>query len=246
MTPSAPRPPASVTLVLTATVDPRPVPKLVQTQAEARAAEYDIALQRWTRESRLFTKIVWWENSNHPLANKIAAKFASTVSTHVFTAEPFDSGLGKGYGEAQMLEQIAHAGIGSKYMLKCTGRLSVANIGSLLTTLDSAPDIVIRLTKDFAYADSRLFVVSSALLSDLTSNLASEVNDSRGLYLEHALARRVLRLAGDGARVRFWAAWPRFVGRSGSTGQRYDSVGSQLLWPAKALLYRIKRSGSFL
>jgi hypothetical protein len=123
-------------------------------------------------------------------------KFASTVSTHVFTAEPFDSGLGKGYGEAQMLEQIAHAGIGSKYMLKCTGRLSVANIGSLLTTLDSAPDIVIRLTKDFAYADSRLFVVSSALLSDLTSNLASEANDSRGLYLEHALARRVLRLAG--------------------------------------------------
>ncbi len=164
----------------------------------------------------------------------------------VFKAEMFDSRLGRGYGEALMLEQLARAGIGSKYVLKCTGRLGVANIGSLLTSLDSGPDIVIRLTKDFAYADSWLFVVSSELLSDLTSNLANEVNDSRGSYLEHALARRVLRLAGEGAHVRFWASWPRLVGRSGATGQRYDSVRSQLLWPAKSLLYRIKRLESFL
>jgi hypothetical protein len=246
MTPSAPRPPVSVTLVLTATVDPRPVPKLVQTQPAARAAEYATALRRWTRESSLFKKIIWWENSNHPLAHKIAAEFAPTVSAHVFRAEPFESRLGKGYGEALMLEQIAHVGIGSTYALKCTGRLSVVNIRSLLSILHSAPDIVIRLSQDLTYADSRLFVVSSKLLPELTADLEGEVNDDRGAYLEHALARRVLRLASEGAKIRFWATPPRFRGRSGSTGRSYDSLPARLGWPAEAVFYRIKRLGTFL
>jgi hypothetical protein len=76
--------------------------------------------------------------------------------------------------------------------------------------------------------------------------LKSEVNDTEGAYLEHALARRVLRLAADGAQVRFWATPPRFIGRSGSTGQRYDSAMSRLMWPSKAVLHRIKRLGRFL
>jgi hypothetical protein len=246
MTPPVPKSALDVSLVLTATVDPRPVPKLVDTQPDGRAIEYATALRRWTRYSSLFKEIMWWENSDHALAHKIAAEFAPTVSAHIIKAEAFDSRLGKGYGEALLLQQIASTGIGSKYALKCTGRLGVANIRSLLSTLDSRPDIVIRLTQDFTYADSRLFVISSKLLSNLTSNLESEVNDGRGAYLEHALARRVLRLAAEGAHVRSWTVLPRFVGRSGSTGQRYDSLGSRLLWPSKALLYRVKRLGTFL
>jgi hypothetical protein len=219
---------------------------LAQTRPEARAVEYETALRRWTRDPSLFKQIIWWENSDHPLAHKIAAEFAPTVSAHVFRAEPFESGLGKGYGEALMLEQIALAGIGSQYALKCTGRLSVANIKSLLSSVRSAPDVVVRLSQDLALADSRFFLVSSKLLPELTSDLKSEVNDERGAYLEHALARRVLRLAAEGARVRFWATSPRFRGESGSTGQRYDSLRSQLRWPAEDILYRIKRLGTFL
>lgn len=246
MTLSTPRLPATVTLVLTATVDPQPMPKLVSTEPQTRATEYETALRRWTGDSSIFERIIWWENSGHQLAHKIAAEFAPKISAHVVTEAPFESGLGKGYGEALMLEQIALAGIDSKYMLKCTGRLSVANIRSLLSSLDSEPDIVIRLTQDFTYVDSRLFVVSSKLLRTLTLGLKGEVNDNRGAYLEHALARRVLRLATEGAQIRFWSAWPRFRGRSGSTGQQYDSLGQRLLWPAEALLYRTKRLGRFL
>lgn len=238
--------PADVTLVLTATVNPRPVPALVQTRPEARAAEYEAALRRWTRHSSLFAGVIWWENSDHHLAHRIASEFAPAVAAHVFKAEPFDSRLGKGYGEALMLEQIAQGGIGSTYVLKCTGRLSVVNIRSLLSVLHSEPDIVIRLSQDFTYADSRLFVVSSKVMPELTADLKSEVNDDRGAYIEHALARRVLHLAAKGAKIRFWAAAPRFRGRSGSTGQAYDSFRSRLRWPAEAVLYRVKRLGTFL
>ena len=237
----------SVSLILTATVDPRPVPALVRTRPEDRADEYRAALQRWSRESRLFTRIMWWENSNHQLAHQIAAEFSSAVSANVFTAEQFDSRLGKGYGEALMLEQIAAEGIDSFYGLKCTGRLSVANIRSLLTaSLDSAPDIVIRLAQDFTHVDSRLFMVSSQLLREFTWNLGSEVNDDKGQYLEHAIARRVLQLAAKGARIGFWAGSPRYQGSSASTGLRYDSMASWLRWPVADLLYRIKRHGTFL
>src|SRR5437588_6980678 len=125
-------PAPSVTLIITATVDPRPVPALVLTRADRRADEYRDALRFWMRKSNLFHRIEWWENSNHKLARQIAADFAPLVHPNVFRAEPFDSHRGKGYGEALMLEKIASAVTGSDYVLKCTGRLSVANISSLL------------------------------------------------------------------------------------------------------------------
>jgi hypothetical protein len=232
--------------VLTATVDPLPVPKLVQTQPDGRAEEYRAALRQWTLESALFKEMMWWENSDHPLAHQIAAEFAPGVSAYVFREVAFDSGLGKGYGEALMLERVAHVGIESEYMLKCTGRLSVANLRSVLYTLHSAPDIAVRLSQDLTYVDSRFFLVRSTLLPELISELKSDVNDNRGKYLEHAIARRVLRLAAEGAKIGFWAAVPRFRGQSGSTGKRYDSLKSRVRWPAEALLYRIKRLGTFL
>lgn len=239
----------SVNLILTATVAPKTVPALVQVHVADRFHDYRQALKRWGRKATMFQRVHWWENSNHQLAHDLASEFSSAVVPHIFGPEDFDTRLGKGYGEALMLERIASDDIDADHYLKCTGRLTVSNISALISAFkrtNPPPDLVISLAQDLSYVDTRLFLVSSELMPKLVAGLKSEVDDSAGRYLEHAVARRVLLLASSGTRIGFWKDAPRFCGTSASTGQRYDSLAARLRWPAASLLYKLKRHGTFI
>ena len=236
------------TLLLTATVAPSGVvPKLYLNDPADRIADYRRALRFWSSRAELFRQVVWFENSGHLAAHQLAGEFTATVSARINPAPAYPEQLGKGYGEALILEQYSreHDDVAG-YVVKCTGRLCVPNIYSVIQGLDSKPDLIVRLSQQLTYVDSRLFAVSSKLLPELAKGLKDGVDDSRSMYLEHALARRVLGLIGQGASIGFWPVPPRFQGRSGSTGHTYDSMWQQLRWPAEWALYRLKRHGAFL
>jgi hypothetical protein len=173
-------------------------------------------------------------------------EFGHKFHISTFSANGDSYQRGKGYGEAAMLERVrTDLSLSSDYLVKCTGRLYVGNIERLLTVLRSAPDIVVRMTRDLSFADSRLFALRTSLTDRLLSGLKEGVHEMDGAYIEHALARRVLSLASEGARVAQWPAPPYYVGRSASTGQRYDSFGKALVWPLQVLFCRIGRISRF-
>jgi hypothetical protein len=215
-------------------------PKPARSDPRERLEDYLRALAWWTRRSDLFDRVLWLENSGHGLVEIVRERFGSGV--HVDSGSPgeYPPVRGKGYGEVLLLERAGDVLADfDGYVLKCTGRLFVRNVRSILNVSQKHPDLVLRMTRDLQWADSRLFLVRSRHLKTLLGGLKGRVDDSHGLYLEQALATEALRMAGMGARISSWPAPPFCVGHSGTTGQRYDPLWKYATWPARLAMQRM-------
>jgi GNAT superfamily N-acetyltransferase len=219
-------------LVLTATIEPRHQSYVVIADPYERYLHYQRAVRRWVARHDLFSDIVFCESSGHPLCQRLEGEFGDRVRVVALTDLPdYPAHLGKGYGEALILERLAaSAGITAPHVVKCTGRLYVRNARQLLAGLDEGVDMLVRLRRDLRFADSRFFVCRTALLTDLAADLTALIDDSAHVYMEHALARCALRYRGGGARIESFPVPPLLAGRSASTNRRYDSLSALGQW----------------
>lgn len=231
----------TVALVLTATIAPQSVPLAASYKPEERLSEYQTALRRWIKVSDRFDRILWVENSGDPSVAQVVTEFREAVVIDSFRGNELSAVHGKGYGEAVILEHVAESidtHTNAEYIVKCTGRLFVRNIAQLIRCLDSRPDLVVKPTRDLRYADSRLFAVRRVALGSLLDGFKESVSDPEGVFFEHVLARQALRFAEQGKRVTTWPAPILYTGKSASTGRRYDSMASRLMWPVRLVLHR--------
>ncbi|MGE5481386.1 MAG: hypothetical protein ACM3VX_00565 [Bacteroidota bacterium] len=212
-----------VALVLTATIDPGGMRFVSRRTPEVRFMDYVRSLRKWVRTASLFQSILWIENSGHRLAEAIKNEFGNVVQVVSFAGNNYSRDLGKGYGEALILEKAGSVlrSVGdAEYVLKCTGRLYYKNANDLVAVLRQGPDMVVRLSRDLAFADSRVFAIRLNLLETLMEGFKTEVNDCAGTFFEHVLARHVLSLAARGYRVHPFPSPPLLEGWSGSSGER--------------------------
>lgn len=236
----------TIALLLTATLNPGRTPSVKVSSPEERLRDYRLAARRWLRKAHLFAERILLENSAHSSMASLRDEFGDEFTIISFTGNDGADQRGKGYGEAAMLERLStEVSVKSDYLLKGTGRLYVRNIETLLRGLRAGPDIVVRVSRDLSFADSRLFAVRASLTEELFAGLQEGVDEAEGIYLEHALARRVMKLASEGVRIASWPGPPYYVGRSASTGERYDSIAKTLRWPLQVLSYRIGRLSQF-
>jgi hypothetical protein len=226
-------------ILLTASVDPMGRPGLTRVNPEARLADYEQALAAWIEAARdVAADVVFCENSGWPLDSleRLAAARAApgAVTFLQFRGNDYAPELGKGFGEALIVDHFVDTSFRDDHrhdlVVKCTGRLFVSNIRAIVSGIAPDTDLACALDGALTWADSRLVIGRQAPFARYLSGLRSEIDESRGAYLEHALMRRVARAIGDGCRWRPFPELPRYVGRSATTGRRLDSPRERARW----------------
>jgi len=211
-----------VILLLTATVDPPAIVHLRRTDPEQRESDYINALIRWTKTTTC--PMVFCENSGWDCGRiSDALRFVRPGRVDFLSCDVQATPLtrGKGYGELQIIRQALERCEQlrcSRTILKVTGRYFVRNGREIIEALARPDDVMVHadLRDNGAWAESRLFAFGPSFVTAYLSSFQGSIDDSRGRYLEHALARAVHRAMADGHR---WAPLPRrpvFHGTSGT------------------------------
>jgi hypothetical protein len=218
-------------LVLTVTVDPTVAPSVSRADPNVRLADYQQSLRYWADQAeRAGWHIALIENSGWPMSDLLKAvpsvtRRAAEIHEISYVESEEQTRRGKGVGEALMLarlRELLDAEPSYSMVAKVTGRLVVRRARRIFTapTAD-VPWIRCRLKASLVMADSRLLLCSSGYWSKHLCDMAPDVREDEGVFLEHVLAKRILAAASDGDRWYGFDRPARIVGVSGSTGAVY-------------------------
>lgn len=220
-----------VLLLLTCCVDPKGMAYTVINDRETRIKQYYEAFDYYL-ENTLF-KILIVENTLFDIDEKYLTN--DRVEYLTFDGNNFDKSLGKGYGEALILE---HALKRSQFLnnsnkpiiIKITGRLKVLNINELLNNrkyLKTRNCVSANITWDLSFAYSYFFISTYNLFKDIILN-KELINDEKGYYFEHLLLESIKKEKKESNNFIGLNSPILIEGKSGSTGQVYKNSKSFL------------------
>ena len=232
------------TLVMTATFRPAAgTPGLVVTDERERALHYLCALVAWAEASRVH-RIVFAENSNTPFDFSPVRRYLDAAGKEVeflvFDGNREVGGLGKGYGEGEILEhafrhsRLLHA---APAFYKITGRLFVANFDAVsdATPGGDAFQRKVKQPKDGSTRPCKVvttfFKCSLALFERRLLRAYTQVNDPQGVFIEHVYYNELRDVETPGFAVR-----PTLVGQQASTGRIYAPYDDQIIERARSLM----------
>lgn len=128
---------------------------------------------------------------------------------------------GKGFGEGQIIE---HAINTSKIIknaggfMKCTAKLWVPNFSICLKTFNGLAGFDYQGRSKPILIDTRFYIVGTTFYRSHLCNAYQEVDERRGLYIEHVYKNRLTKLSPHEYLLR---VTPLIYGVSGSTGATY-------------------------
>lgn len=214
-------------ILLTASIDPAvsgtPLTQIVD--PKIRLTQYVNVMEQLINAG-IFEIIVFCENTNFEFpkddlkekANKrgITLEFLSFSGDHQKVKQ-----LGKGYGEGEIIKYaIEH----SKYLTedavfyKLTGRIFISNLERIVKRDKQKQNIFIRAQRNKKIIDARFFKVSVSFFKKHLLNAFHEVNDLQKHYLEMVYFEKLKDLNG----IERFSEFPKVIGLSGSTGEKYD------------------------
>ena len=236
-------------LLLTATVSPRVgLPDRVIASADLRRTMYARNLRSWLSMDLPIERVVVAENSGVPLdfLGDAVAGLPGAERVELLTCvDEFDGRLGKGYGEARLIEAalttsrwLPHA----RRIFKVTGLQTVANLGRLNSRIGPGATWVVDIREHRLYqalgraqspergCDTRCFFTEPKFYMSHVAGCWQDATRDREFYLEHAFYRAAKRLAGmDGVRLRL-PIEPRYCGVAGHWNKDYDSPAQLAKW----------------
>jgi hypothetical protein len=232
-------------LLLTATVRVNPgVAGVTTADAAVREAEYAATLRYLLDEHPRIRKIVLAENSGWPL-DRLAQVAADNpqgkeVELLQLRCNDFPGGLGKGYGEALLLDRALAASrlAGTvRHVGKLTGRQRVLNLTKLLERAPGDFELLCDLRDHSLYerlgwasagrwCDTRFFVFTRPFFDAHLRRLHEQPADGE-FNLEAAYYLAVKALEGEPGVVCRFPVEPRYRGRAGHWHKNYGSLRSR-------------------
>ncbi|HOY70138.1 MAG TPA: hypothetical protein PL131_09600 [Methylotenera sp.] len=218
-------------LLLTATI--MPMISVARSNPQVRINDYLESLKIWWSKLELMpVDILICENSGYDM-HVVKDWILSVRAEDRITILQFNGDkslvmkLGKGAGEAEMFDRCINENLISSYdyVIKCTGRLHVKNADELLKQIiQNNDDMAISIRGKLDFVDTRFFIIKGALFKTYLLNLGQEVDDSRGIYLEHIVLKRAFKAFSDGHKWGQFSALPRYIGVGGSDGKHHSSL----------------------
>lgn len=216
-------------VILTAAVTPDPRYGSSVSDPKIRLAQYQRALVSWTAVAeKLNFAVLVVETTGYAKKELLAplANAGKSVEVMNFTPDALLLSRGKGAVEASAIDfLIAQAELAdSDSIYKATGRLTLYNSTQILGDV-GVNSAIARRSVDRRYCDSRLFVTTAGFWRLNLSEMADEVYEDRGRYLEHVLAHRLTQAEYlHDARIERFARRPVLEGVSGTSGLPYRRI----------------------
>ena len=231
-------------LLLTATVDVGGVNSARNDPLE-RLADYDWALEQWLRCTTV-DGLVFVENSGYDVAGLRSTAEQSGVDGRpveflVFDGQDFPRHLGKGYGENVNLDHVLRNSelLGEDdLLLRVNGRNYVENIDAFCAAMRPTTDILCDFKEYLTWGDGRVLGGSRKFFANYVVPYGRDVDDSRGYYFEHALARAIHRGIADGLAWKPFPEPPRISGVSGTSNTSHAE--NLLVRERRKLQHRVK------
>ena len=176
-------------------------------------------------------KICMIENTNYDISSLFFYYIKNKRLEYItFSGNNYDKSLGKGYGEAEIIKfalQNSRILNQSTYVIKITGRLIVNNINSI------GNNIMYRLIPNILRFDfmnkisiqSMCFVCPTMWLNNNIDSFLSDINDSKGVYFEHALFNSIIKSKGY-ILLPFYTP-PQICGISGTSNKPYKVLSKR-------------------
>jgi hypothetical protein len=239
-------------MVLTASVNPKGMYVKVA-DSQTRLAQYLRAVGALLdTQSPIIDGVTLIENTGADLTpfHELAAqrnRHSKKVEFLGLNLNDYPLEYGIGYGEFRLLDEGIRQSkfIGAQtHLVKLTGRLIVRNLVSILSRIPADVDMVadVQPYKDPAqgFVESRLMVIAQPFYMNKIVGMYQQVNGTKGVAAEHCLYQVVRNSPGAKIIPRL-PREPVWVGYSGSTGLRYDSLSMRLRHPPR-VLRRVLRS----
>ncbi len=214
----------SLTLLLTATIQPGKTTFVARNDPLVRMEDYRAALRSWLSVG-VVKRIVFCENSGYDLAQLVddSKLFPECVVEFIsLYGNECGETRGKGFAEIALIDHALRTSrflMASEVIVKCTGRLSVRNAAKLVSRLTAdSYDVMCTLRRCLTFADSRLFAATPTFLEKHLLPQQIRIDDARGVYFEHALARAVSQSLVDDMKWRPFPIFPVIDGVSGTYG----------------------------
>ncbi len=209
-------------LLLTGTINSSGIEFMKRNDTQTRLTDYKKSITKWIRSYD--GKIVFVENSNFPrneLGNEICNH--KNLEYLSYDGQDFSRNKGKGFGEINSFE---YAFLNSKFLkeaeniVKCNGRYFFRNFHKILQFEE---DVVGNFRKDLDFMDSRVFGFKPDFFKNFFIKYKNLIDDSKGIYFEHALAIATHELLSTGGK---WKSidFPLIIeGYSGTGNFKYDT-----------------------
>ena len=246
-----------LTLVLTASVDPKGMPSAAIAEPLRREVEYIDCLKYILSNHPRVRRIVFIENSGWPLdrlrqtaENNPLRKEVEFISVSL---NDYPRQLGKSYGELLLLDhglaqsQLVKRG---RYFAKMTGRNRLLNMTRLLERLAAPFDFACDLRDHSIYewlglpwtgrkGESRFFVMTLAFYDQFFRGRYNEMNEHAGRFIED-LIYRVAKAPNHRDRIlRRFPIEPAFRGKAGNLLKDYGGPRERLRCALRAVLRRV-------
>ena len=215
-------------ILLTACINPAGMMFTHLQDAQIRKEQYVSALKFYL--GLHCGKIVFAENSNTDISYQFRKEIVNNqIEFLIFKGNKFDPELGKGYGEAEIIEHAinhSHFIRESDYVIKVTGRLIPINFKLLFTDFkiyrkfDIIASYVCR-----GLMDSRIIIAKPEFWEKVFLPKRHRLNDSKNYYFEHLLEECIKEVAWRP----FLLTLPSFDGISGTFGSRIENLS----WKSK-------------
>ncbi|MBP1617630.1 MAG: hypothetical protein H6Q14_1457 [Bacteroidetes bacterium] len=237
-----------IVFLLTACVNPQRITQLVVADETERLNQYLDAL-RFYLEKTIY-RIVFVDNSNFDLSTFFLDHVAKNrIEFLRFDGNTYNVTLGKGYGEALILE---YAFLNSTFLkeadfvVKITGRLKIMNVSALIDkSVKDKHTVSVDVDLKLHYAQSQFFVIPLDFYYTCFRIKMFAINDTEGVHFEHILAQSIKEWIYNRNRLYIFSNAVCISGVSGSTGVVYSkpSIKIKVAKYIKSMLWHLINKG---
>lgn len=195
-------------VLLTASIDPKGCFFLERKNPKIREKDYIKSLKLWLEHTNF--PIVFCENSNYDLSRikKVCAKYPKRVEIIQYNGNTYPRELGKGYGEAEIIERAILESVYIKKatsIIKVTGRLYVENIHEILEICSSenliSSDKIQKNSRGEYITPSQIFIFQKKFFLTYFLKYKELINDIKKVSFEHILCKAILNAKRDNQKV---------------------------------------------
>lgn len=224
-------------ILLTACINPNGMAFTALQDCEERKRQYKDALSFYLRKTR--AKIVFVDNSGYDIGELIGEynNYISEKRLEMFSffGNDYDKNLGKGYGEALIIEYALNQSLllkNADIIIKITGRLICSNINLIMRFCMIKQKVTANLVYDQwnnLECLSHIFAAPYNFYTEYFLVDKNKLNDSKNYWFEHLLLYSVKKWKSDGMKYGEFPLPPIIKGQRGSVGVNYKTSLRELL-----------------